>query len=159
MRIIVNTLTPVNYQWIPESNLNCADCNFNRFAAIEDTEYMIIGYDVNDCPDTTYFNLVVDEQPRSYVPNAFSPNGDGTNDIFMIYSPGDVAIVNSLQIFDRWGSCVFNKSNFLPNSSYYGWDGTFKGKKMMSGVYIYMLETTLINGSKEILKGDLNLIR
>ena len=96
---------------------------------------------------------------RVFVPNAFSPNGDGMNDVLILFSPGDVQQVKSFRIFDRWGELVFNRQNFLPNYAVNGWDGRFQGQKMGLGVYVYMAEVLLIDGRIEVVSGDVTLIR
>lgn len=159
VQVMSNTLTPVVYNWTPDLGLSCNSCPNNVITGIESTVYQIIGSDINGCTDTVYYTLEVDEDPRVFIPNAFSPNGDGNNDLLMIFSPGDVALVRKFLIFDRWGNCVFNKASFQPNLSSNAWDGTFKGQKLNTGVYVYLAEIELINQKIHILKGDITLIR
>ena len=94
-----------------------------------------------------------------YLPNAFSPNGDGVNDRFFPSDGGDVTMIHNLSIFDRWGNVVFNQSDFLPNSPAVGWDGNYLGQTAPNGVYIWQLDASFINRSRTLTKGSLNLIR
>ncbi|MCW3467601.1 right-handed parallel beta-helix repeat-containing protein [Chitinophaga nivalis] len=87
-----------------------------------------------------------------YIPNAFTPNNDGKNDILLVY--GYIIKDLHLAIFDQWGEKVFET-----NSQTIGWDGTYKGKELPSGVYIYVGHFTLTDGSKTEKKGVVNLIR
>ncbi|MCP4439583.1 MAG: T9SS type B sorting domain-containing protein [Aureispira sp.] len=154
-----NTLTPVEYEWSTEHGLSCLDCPTIYAAPTDDTtHYTIIGTDVEGCKDTTDFRIKVNKRLRTYIPNAFSPNGDGINDLLMIYSAGDVANVRSFQVYDRWGILVFDRQNFLPNFEDSAWDGSFKGKPLKSGVFVFIAELEMKDGRTEIMKGDLNLL-
>jgi gliding motility-associated-like protein len=127
--------------------------------ALETTTYSIVGTDVQGCTDTTTWTVTVDESPRVFVPNAFSPNNDGANDLLMIYSPGDVGRVLDFQVYAHWGELVFQQRDFLPNFPAYAWDGRFRGQRMPMGVYVYKIEVLLVDGRREILTGDVTLIR
>jgi gliding motility-associated-like protein len=86
-----------------------------------------------------------------FVPTVFSPNGDGNNDVFFVRGNGieDLRFV----IYNRWGEVVFESTN--PDS---GWDGTYKGKPVDSGVFIYMITAKMTGETKE-LSGDVTLLR
>lgn len=91
-----------------------------------------------------------------YIPNAFSPNGDGINDQFQIYPHSDyLGEFKWLRIYDRWGNLVFETAT--PDQQETAWDGTYKNKKVASGVYFYYVEV-LIDGREEIIGGSLNLL-
>jgi gliding motility-associated-like protein len=96
-----------------------------------------------------------------YVPNAFSPNDDGGNDFFTIHFVANNFITNvkSVKIFNRWGALVFENNNILPNSSVTLWDGVFKGEKMNSGVFVWMMEMELLDGGSQLFSGDLNIVK
>ncbi len=157
--IYQNTLTPVDYVWEPNTGLSCSDCRSPLLLALETTTYSIVGTDVQGCTDTTTWTVTVDESPRVFVPNAFSPNNDGANDLLMIYSPGDVGRVLDFQVYAHWGELVFQQRDFLPNFPAYAWDGRFRGQRMPMGVYVYKIEVLLVDGRREILTGDVTLIR
>ncbi len=86
-------------------------------------------------------------------PNAFSPNNDGHNDAFKLQGWENVTKFTII-IYDRWGEKVFES-----NAPELGWDGTYKGKLMESGVYVYYISATVISGEKIIKKGNISLIR
>lgn len=92
------------------------------------------------------------EDPYVFLPNAFSPNGDGQNDV--LYLRGEHIERFELIIYNRWGQMVF-RSNDLE----YGWDGTFNGEEAPLGVYGYHLEVECIGGLRFSRKGNINLIR
>jgi gliding motility-associated-like protein len=87
-----------------------------------------------------------------YIPNAFTPNNDGKNDIFLVY--GNSIATVEMYIFNQWGQMIF-QSNDLSK----GWDGTFSGKLQPVGVYVYIVKATLRDGTVINKKGSLNLIR
>jgi len=96
--------------------------------------------------------------PVFYVPNAFTPNGDGINDVFRVYGSGFISF--NLKVFDRWGEKVFETSD--PNI---GWDGTFRGELLPPDVFVYYVDVEFINNltpkqfTREYLKGSVTLIR
>ncbi|MEM9847437.1 MAG: gliding motility-associated C-terminal domain-containing protein, partial [Bacteroidota bacterium] len=95
-----------------------------------------------------------------YAPNAFSPDEDGENDYFTFYSDGGSGEqVEKLQIFDRWGSLVFDQRNFDLNRANIGWNGQFNGNLMPAGVYAYRAVIRFGDGSKQVIKGDVSLMR
>jgi gliding motility-associated-like protein len=87
-----------------------------------------------------------------YVPNAFSPNGDGENEVLYVRSA--IASKILFRVFDRWGEMVFETTDM--NS---GWDGTFRGKLIDPDTYDYYLEADCYGGEKAIIKGNITLIR
>ncbi len=87
------------------------------------------------------------------IPNAFSPNGDGQNDIFMIRNITDEKLID-FRIFNRWGTIMFRTNN--PSD---GWDGSFKGEMQPIGTYGYVIRIGYPDGYVETYKGTLSLIR
>jgi gliding motility-associated-like protein len=96
-----------------------------------------------------------------YIPNAFTPNGDGLNDRLYVYS----YVVSSMQmaIFNQWGEKVFESTNMTCTNNAScpgtGWDGRYNGKDAPMGVYMYVARFTLQNGTKVERKGAINLVR
>lgn len=93
-----------------------------------------------------------------FIPNTFSPNGDGANDIFYPRGTG-LFKIKSLRIFTRWGEIVFEKTNFDANNAAYGWDGTNKGQKASPDVFVYTLEVICDNGSVLTYRGNISLVK
>ncbi|MDB5282671.1 MAG: large protein, partial [Bacteroidota bacterium] len=90
-----------------------------------------------------------------FVPNAFSPNGDGNNDYFQMF--GNTAGIHSMNImiFDRWGEKVFES-----DETDFKWDGVYKGAKMQPAVFVYVMKVTFIDGrDSRLMKGSLTLVR
>ena len=88
-----------------------------------------------------------------YFPNAFTPTGDGNNDIYYPYGTSSVKQI-SWAVFNRWGEKVFES-----NSLYIGWDGTYKGAPAPMGVYVVSSIVTQMNNSSRKYKGSVTLIR
>lgn len=103
--------------------------------------------------------LTVDHTRRVYFPTAFSPNGDGINEVFYPFGGDDVLHVQFLRIFDRYGSMVFEARDFQANDLFRGWDGTFHGHKLPEGAYVYFAEILFQDGRRVLFKGTVNLLR
>ncbi|MFN7118542.1 MAG: gliding motility-associated C-terminal domain-containing protein, partial [Saprospiraceae bacterium] len=92
-----------------------------------------------------------------YIPNAFSPNGDDINDTFQVFAKSEAVSIKNYQIFDRWGSLIYEAKDFLINDNKKWWDGYAKGKKMNDGIYVYYIE---ISCSDNIIpfKGEITIL-
>ncbi|MES2704861.1 MAG: T9SS type B sorting domain-containing protein, partial [Bacteroidota bacterium] len=103
------------------------------------------------CADTVVKTIVVGEDFSVYVPDAFTPNSDGKNDIFQ---PKGVGIASyNLQVFNRWGEKMFQSNDFLK-----GWDGTFKGGLCKMDVYTWKIDVTSNSGKTKNLQGHITLL-
>jgi gliding motility-associated-like protein len=102
--------------------------------------------------------------PNYYIPNTFTPNGDGHNDIFTVFATDAIVNIKSMAIFDRWGEQVAELQNIPPSSGgagggSVGWDGTFKNQPATSDVYVYIITIEFADGTTETVKGDVTLLR
>jgi gliding motility-associated-like protein len=104
------------------------------------------------CSDEFSQEICIEDIRPVFVADAFTPNGDGVNDVLHVKAKGVKEL--RFQIFDRWGNLVFESTN-IDN----GWDGMIGGKKANPGVYIYLVETKLINNERVYERGDVTLIR
>ena len=102
--------------------------------------------------------VTVTKDREIFAPNAFSPNGDGINDLFTLYSKGFVRI-NRLEIFNRWGGLVFATEGIETNQEPLGWNGFFKNEEMNNGVYVWHAELEFLDGVVERKFGDVLLVR
>ena len=146
------TGTNGNYAWTPPTWLTCPLCPTTNSSPEETITYTVTVVDSNGCSASDQVTVIVDYDYVIWVPNIFSPNGDGSNDILYVRGKG-VADLNFF-VYDRWGEKVFETTS-LDN----GWDGKFRGKDMNKAVFVYYLEATFIDGSKVTKKGDVTLIR
>jgi gliding motility-associated-like protein len=93
-----------------------------------------------------------------FVPNTFSPNGDGRNDVFYVRGKG-LERVKTLRVFNRWGEIVFEQKDFPVNQESYGWKGDYKGQKANPDVYIYQVEVFCDNSEIIRFEGNVALIQ
>ena len=145
--------------WMPEGNWDCPDCLSQRFVPLENGEYLVIAFDQHGCSASINYRLDVTKDPNIYVPNVFSPNGDGLNDMITIYAGRSIREIEAFAIYDRWGEVVFLAENFQPNIELLGWDGKLKGKPMNPAVYAYTLRARCIDGGVALQSGDITLIK
>ncbi|MCB0409335.1 MAG: gliding motility-associated C-terminal domain-containing protein, partial [Flavobacteriales bacterium] len=141
-----------NFVWTPPTGLDCTNCP-NPISSPEETiTYTVIVSDPNGCTATDDITVFVEYENVIFVPNIFSPNGDGQNDILFVRGKG----VQELKffIYDRWGEKVFETTDLD-----IGWDGTFRGKEMNKAVFVYYLEATFIDGEEVKQKGDITLVK
>lgn len=111
------------------------------------------------CTDSASIYVKAFYQNLLRLPNIFTPNGDGVNDLFYVIAGKAVKQIQILQIINRWGEKVFEVQNVAPNSYKYGWDGTKNGLPVMQGTYVYYLVVDLVDGTQETVKGNLTLLR
>ncbi len=104
-------------------------------------------------------NVAYEDCRQVYFPNAFSPDGDGINDAFMPLDGGDVGMVHSLRIFDRWGGLVYELYDFKPNALGQGWDGFAKGKPASQGIYVWMAELEFKDGFRQLMAGEVMVLQ
>ncbi|MEZ5044324.1 MAG: gliding motility-associated C-terminal domain-containing protein [Saprospiraceae bacterium] len=138
---------------------SCGDC-FESWTFIPESSGVYVAklVDENGCKAEDRVRITIRIPNKIYIPNTFSPNDDGNNDWFTIFSNGDVKMVNSLKIFDRWGDMLFENGNFLPNILSEGWDGKFKQKPVNTGVYVYFVELELSDGTVIRDSGDVTVV-
>ncbi len=147
------------WQWSPSVGLSCNDCEHPFARPFETTLYTLLITDENGCDASDEVLLTITKNRNVYIPNAFSPNGDGTNDVFHIYARGDISQILEFKIFDRWGEMVFADEKFQPNDPAHGWDGVFRGKIMNPAVFAYFAKVEFVDGVVTLFKGDVTLMK
>ncbi len=146
--------------WSPTAGLTCTDCLDPEVEIFEDTRYQVTVVDTNGCVASDETLLRVRKDRNVFIPNAFSPNGDGANDFFFVHAdPYSVRKINVLRIYNRWGEQLFESKDALPNDPLVGWDGFFKGQVLNPAVYTFYAELEFVDGVKQLYKGDVSLIR
>lgn len=144
-----------NYTWMPAEYLSCSDCtNPTASPMLPEIYYTATVSNTNGCSIYCYYNIQITNIPSDiFVPNTFTPNGDGLNDVFLI--PENYIQLLSFQIYDRWGEKLFETTDI-----HTGWDGTVRGKHALPGVYAYFISYKIYNGGIEYMKtGNITLIR
>ena len=149
----------VSVNWTPSNTLSCSNCLTPLATPIKTTSYISTAVNGGGCITTDSIRIqVICNGANFFVPNTFSPNGDGVNDQFMVRGVG-LNTIPSITIFNRWGQVVFQKSNFAPNDPASGWDGTFNGKPAPPDVYIYTVQIYCDNATLIPYHGNITLIR
>ena len=108
---------------------------------------------------TDSLRVTVTKKRPIYPPNAIGPDKNSPNDRFTIYGSPGADLIEELLIFDRWGTLLFENKNFALNDPDLGWDGSFRGKYVDSGVYAFFARIHFIDGQSLIYKGDITVIR
>ncbi len=147
--------------WHPPLQLECLseDCLEVSLSPYVTTSYILNVETESGCVALDTLYIEVKDSRGLYIPNAFSPNGDGFNDHFTVFAGPAVRRIISMHIFDRWGDLVFVNEDFPPNIPYAGWDGTVEGEPAAIAVYAYWLLVEFADGSQELFKGDVHLVR
>ncbi len=157
-----NFTTIQNIQWYIDGQLIDNDDTYYEFIPSKDTQIEVVLSDDKGCTqsDTLNIHLDITEEIEVYIPNIFSPNGDGLNDIWSISGSKAIKEIEYIAIYDRWGEQVYRKEHILMDTYRTElWDGSYKGQKVNSGVYVYILGLKT-QDDKQILKaGDITVVR
>ncbi len=160
------TLTPqvnetgVLLEWESEDPTLCVDCPALTVKPSTSQSYKITVVNNAGCIATDQVLVQVQNQQRLFVPSAFSPNGDGFNDLLHPFAGVEVQAVPMFRIFNRWGELVYEMTDMNQNDGFNGWNGTtLSGRKAPPGVYLYYAEVNFRNGTTDINTGDVTLIR
>jgi gliding motility-associated-like protein len=150
---------PVEILWSPANFLSCNDC-LSPFAFPERTStFSVAMQTIDGCWLENNLTVFVDQTVDVYAPTAFSPNGDGINDYFILFTGQGISEIQQLEIFDRWGNQVYRQHNLLPNDETAGWDGNFNGKPMDQGVFVYTTVVKKQSGDLLEFHGEFLLLR
>ncbi len=158
------TITPTGTHletllWTPSEGLSCTKCNTTLASPGVTTTYTVTAVTQYGCSDTDDVTIkVVCDNKQVFIPNTFSPNGDGQNDIFYARGKGLDRII-SFRVFNRWGELVYERNNIGLNDAAAGWDGTYKGQALTPDVFVYSVEAICTTGENISWKGDVSLIR
>ena len=158
--IVVNQPLQLNatggqfYLWNPSTGLN-NNAIANPVAILNDNmQYVLTVSTTGGCFATDTISVIVYKVPAGlYIPNAFTPNGDGLNDVFKPIALG-IKQINYFKIFNRWGQLIFSTTQ-----QNYGWDGTFKGHPQDAAVYVWIIEGVDYQDKKITQKGAVTLVR
>ena len=158
----VNGPSPINtYIWTPVESLSCADCADPFAHPFESQQFELTVIDANGCEGTDEILVQVDKARLVFIPNGFTPNNDGVNDLWQVYSGPGVRRILGVRVFDRWGNIVFGNDNEefvsrdFPSS---GWDGRYNGTLLNPGVYAYLVEIEFIDGRIFTYRGDVTMV-
>ncbi|MFM2363442.1 MAG: hypothetical protein RLZZ316_2344, partial [Bacteroidota bacterium] len=145
--------------WTPPNGLSCTTCPNPVAAPKQTTTYSLRVINAGGCPSQDQLTIFVFcNNGNLFMPNTFSPNKDGSNDVFYPRGSG-LFRVKTLRIFNRWGEVVFERQNFAANDASMGWDGMFKGQTASQDVYVYTIDIICENQTVLSYGGNIALIR
>ncbi len=147
------------YHWEPSAGLSCTDCPNPTVFPLLDTDYILMVEDQDGCIASVRTRIFVQQKRRVFIPNAFSPNGDGINDQLRIFCGPEVEEIESFRIYSRWGEMVHEAIHIQPNTEYGLWDGYLDGRVMKPAVFAYRAIVRYIDGTEEVMDGNVALIR
>lgn len=145
--------------WTSFGDLSCSDCLMPWVKPYIPTRYDIKIITKDGCEYFDEIRVNIKKELKYFIPNVFSPNGDGINDVVDIYLGPEIVFVKEFEIFDRWGEKVFSMSKQINSlNGLKTWDGKLGGQKMNPGVFVYFGKFILLDGSEEIVTGEISLL-
>jgi gliding motility-associated-like protein len=151
--VMLNAFGGTQYNWYPITGLSNPNIVNPIAKPLITTVYTVIGLGMNGCRNTDSVKVTINYRSPLGIPSAFSPNGDGKNDVFKIVGVTFQTLME-FRVYNRWGQEVFNTTDING-----GWDGTFKGQPQDMGVYNYIIRVGYPDGYTETYKGDVTIIR
>ena len=147
--------------WTSAEPVSCDTCEGTWVFNSLPTVYTWTVTDENGCTGSANITVNVDYDRDVFIPNIFSPNDDGRNDEFKVYTGLGVVSINFIHIYDRWGNLVHSETNLLPSADGAGtWDGSKKGEDLNPGVFVYVVEITFIDNNTTLTySGDITLVK
>ncbi len=155
VQVVYLNASGVSYLWEPPTGLSCMDCPDPTVSVYHRGDYVVTVSSLasnGSCFGTATLHVEVEPHKPVFIPNSFTPNGDGNNDRFLIFGE-DIKTVD-LKIFDRWGELVFKTNNMLS-----GWDGTYRGQLSQPAVFTYTAKVTFLDDKTFEKYGSIALIR
>jgi gliding motility-associated-like protein len=147
------------YLWTPADGLSCTTCANPIAGPQKTTTYTVNVTSEFGCQAKDDVTLFINcEGKQVWLPNTFTPNGDGHNDRFYPHGRG-IDRVLRFRIYNRWGEVLYDRANVPTDDASYGWDGLYKNQQLKPDVYVYVILAQCANGDTVELKGDISLIR
>jgi gliding motility-associated-like protein len=143
----------ISWLWSPAEGLSCTQCEQPEARPLSDIVYTVTATDKYGCTDTASIIVVVKRDYEIFVPNIFSPNGDGINDVFQPLDFGAAKTFN-MKIFNRWGELIYETNDINQP-----WNGTYKNKLLDVGVYTYYITGEFLNTDPFKKTGSITLVR
>ena len=148
-----------SYVWSPSQFLSCNTCATPIASPRYSVQYILTAKNETNCTDTALVIIRTHTPDGIFIPDAFTPNGDGLNDILYVLGGSDISLVKNFTVFSRWGQKVFEANNILPNNPSNGWDGRVAGRQVETGTYVYTVTIRFANGNEKVFKGTIILIK
>lgn len=150
-----------SFQWSPPQFLSCADCPNPLVSPADDQLFTLRVVDFNGCDAFGEVMVRLDKARGIFMPNVFTPDGDGINDRWQVFSGPSVRQILSTRILDRWGNTVYFFDEPEPASALgtTGWDGQINGQSADPAVFLYIVEVEFVDGRVFLYRGDINLYK
>jgi len=157
---VVNDLGLTNFIWTASDDTPIEQSGSSATVTpVTPTTYTLIAEDDDGCGTIADIMVRISRDIGIHTPNVFSPNGDGQNEVWRIFTSKSVASLDKLVIYDRWGNLVYEEYNVADANSMMGWAGLYSGRRAAEGVYVYYAELTAKDAGQEIVSGDITLVR
>ncbi len=159
IRIETRSSNVKSYLWTPVEGLSCTGCANPVASPRRTTTYKVLATSPQGCTaqdDVTVYVTCSGDQ--LFIPNTFTPNNDGVNDMFYPQGKGLTNVLR-FSVYTRWGELIFDRQNIPLNDPTYGWDGTYKGDHLKPDVFVYVVRALCDDGQPVEIKGDISLIR
>ncbi len=155
-----NSIMPLRYRWEALSNdpLSCFSCPLPSVSPLQNSSYAVTVTDAFGCTASDTLSLRIKTDVPVFVPNVFSPDDNGVNDVLYPQGPEGISI-DYFQVFDRWGGQVFRHTGGRVNDPAYGWDGKYKGRPAPQGAYLWVLRLRYADGAVKDISGEVYLAR
>ena len=148
-----------HYLWTPSLGLTCDTCSNPSTNTIKNTTYVVTVSSDYGCKASDSVSIFFTcSESQIFIPNTFTPNGDGQNDIFYPRGSG-VSMIKAFRVYNRWGELMFERENIQINDASNAWDGTFNGQLARPDVYVYLVEGTCSTGEPLFLKGSVTIVK
>jgi gliding motility-associated-like protein len=161
--LVLETTTNIplsNIEWTPSWDLDCSYCLSPTATPTEDQTYVITAETEAGCFDMDSITVRLDRDPVIYIPNIFSPNNDQVNDFFEIRADAlNVKTIDQAIIFDRWGGIMSEKGVLFNEGRMILWDGMTPSGPVNSGLYVYIIKYTTVDGIQRTSLGDVTVVR
>ncbi|MEY4135468.1 MAG: hypothetical protein RL386_1818 [Bacteroidota bacterium] len=139
---------------------DCRNCSTLEWLPISSGTLAVSARSDKNCVAADSLQIKVNKIRKVFIPNAFTPDGDGQNDFFTVFAGiPNVKRIEQLQIFDRWGGIVFERLDFPPNDPLLGWDGRTNGRNLPEGNFVYVARILFLDEATEVFSGDIQLVR
>ncbi|SJZ58242.1 PKD domain-containing protein, partial [Sediminibacterium ginsengisoli] len=159
LKILSGAKDIVKWRWSGSPAITCPTCPEPQIRVSEDACITCTAINIYGCASTdTVCIKTFCPATELFVPNAFSPDGDGINDLLIVQGKG-IKMIRSFRIFNRWGQVVFEKSNFLPGDAASAWDGKIMGRPANADVFVYVCEVICEKGLPSIFKGNVTILK
>ena len=149
----------INFVWATPDSIVCNNCQNYATVPPGSTIYTVTAVNSDNCQSTASVSVAVSLDRPVYIPNIFSPNGDGINDEFYIpFSPA-MKEITELKIFDRTGALIYEAFNIVKGEEILkAWDGEFAGSKLRQGVFVISAQISFVDDQILPYQSDVTLI-